>query len=131
MITRIILNYPRHECAMSYRQSCGSFLTITPDGSIEFCDDYDLERVGTLGNIKSHKLIELLKTDQYQAKRTEAIKIVTEKCEKCNIYHLCRCGCMRNDWNHSNYFCDTFKELYPYIKKNIENYLQILRGNNE
>lgn len=120
MVTRIILNHPRHECAMSCRQSCGSFLTITPDGNIEFCDDYDLDRKGTLGNIKIHTLIELLKSDQYQSKRAEAIKIVSEKCEECDIYSLCRSGCMRNDCNGGNYFCDTFKILYPYIKQNIE-----------
>lgn len=124
MVTRLVLNRHRHECSMSCRQSCGSFLTITPDGNVEFCDDYSLDRSGTLGNIKTNSLIDMLRSDAYQVKREQALRIVSEKCEKCSVYSLCKSGCMRNDYNGDNYFCETFKMLYPHIKQTILYYLE-------
>ncbi|MHB8808361.1 MAG: SPASM domain-containing protein, partial [Anaerolineaceae bacterium] len=122
MATRLILNHPRHECAMSNRKSCGTFLTIRPNGSIEFCDDYDLNRKGTLGNIKEHSLIELLKTDVYQKKKMQAMEIVDKKCRDCSVSNICQSGCMRNDVGDNNYFCETFKILYPFIQKTVTEY---------
>ncbi len=121
MATRQILKRPRHECAMSCRESCGSFLTIRPDGYVEFCDDYDLKREGTLGSIDNLTLQQLLETITYQEIRNRAIEIINSKCEKCKVYSICRSGCMRNDSEGTNYFCETFKILYPFIEKTVNN----------
>lgn len=125
MAMRLVLGHPRHECSMSCRQSCGSFLTITPNGNIEFCDDYNLDRSGTLGNIKNTSLLNMLKTPAYQSKRAQAIQIVSKHCEKCSVFHLCKCGCMRNDHNGQNYFCETFKILYPHIQQVVQSHLTL------
>lgn len=122
MATREILKRPRHECAMSCRKSCGTFLTIRPDGYVEFCDDYDLERKGTLGNINNLTLQELLETVTYQKTRNKATEIISSKCEKCEVYSICKSGCMRNDTERTNYFCETFKILYPFIEKTVHDY---------
>ncbi len=124
MVTRFVLNRPRHECAMSCRQSCGSFLTITPNGNVEFCDDYSLDRSGTLGNINVDSILDMIKSEVYQMRRKEALQIVSEKCKKCPVFNLCKSGCMRNDYNGSNYFCETFKMLYPHIQKTVQYQLE-------
>lgn len=124
MATRIVLNRPRNECAMSCRKSCGNFLTLTPEGNVEFCDDYDLNRTGILGNINYDTIIEMLKSDVYQEKHREAVNIVDHKCEKCEVFHICKSGCMRNDTNKGNYFCETYKIIYPYIEERVKMYLQ-------
>lgn len=123
MATRLILNRPRHECAMSCRKSCGTFLTVRPDGGVEFCDDYDLNRGGILGNINDHTVTELLRTDVCQEKKRQAVAIVENKCKNCSVYNICQSGCMRSDVGDSNYFCETYKILYPFIQKTVAEYL--------
>lgn len=123
MVIRRILDHPRHECAMSCRSSCGSFFTIRPDGSVEFCDDYDLNHNGTLGNINTETLKSMIENDRYQLLVAQACKIVKTKCKECPVFHLCQSGCSRNDINGENYFCGTFKILYPYIEKKVKEYL--------
>lgn len=119
MATRFILHRPKHECAMSCRSSCGTFLTITPNGNVEFCDDYNLERRGSLGNILETSLSEMIIGEKYQTKRREATEILNRYCESCDVYSICRSGCMRNDNSKGNYFCETYKLIYPYIKERV------------
>ena len=123
MATRLILNRPRNECAMSCRKSCGTFLSVRPDGCVEFCDDYNLNREGTLGNINEYVLTELLRADTYQKMKRQAVAIVENKCKNCSVYNICQSGCMRSDIGDSNYFCETYKILYPFIQKTVEEYL--------
>lgn len=123
LATRLFLKRSVHECTMSCRSSCGSFLTFTPDGSVEFCDDYDLNKNVTLGNINDHTLFELIGTDRYQKMKTQALKMVDNKCKDCSVYGMCQSGCMRSDTGDSNYFCETYKILYPFIMKTVTEYL--------
>lgn len=123
MTIRRILGHPWNECTLSCRQSCGSFFTVRPDGSVEFCDDYDLQHDGTLGNINDNTLDSMIETKQYQSIANQSRQIVTEKCVNCQVFDLCRSGCSRNDINGENYFCVAFKRLYPHIKTTVQEYL--------
>ena len=126
MVTRRILNHPHNACAMSCRESCGSYLTITPSGGIEFCDDYDLDeaRNNSLGNINDMSIIQILENDKYQRMKQKSLEIVNGKCNSCEVFELCRSGCSRNDIEEINYFCDTYKMLYPHIQKRVLEYLE-------
>ena len=121
MITRRVLKHPHNACSMSCRKNCGTYLTLTPNGYIEFCDDYDLDfgRKNALGNLYEQSLEDIVKGDQYQLLRGSALDIVEKKCKICDVYTLCRGGCARNDVSGQNYFCETFKTLYPYIERKV------------
>lgn len=126
LISRRVLNHPHNACSMSCRESCGSYITITPDGNVEFCDDYDLDegRVNSLGNLNCQSLLQILKESKYQIMKKQSMEILQQKCTSCEVFDLCRCGCSRNDNNGNNFFCDTYKILYPYIQNRILNYLK-------
>lgn len=125
LITRRILNHPHNACSMSCREACGSYITITPSGALEFCDDYDLDegRKNSLGNLKDKSLLDILKDEQYQNMKKESLNIIKNKCNDCNVYDLCRGGCSRNDINDGNFFCETYRILYPYIQNKILNHI--------
>lgn len=125
LITRRVLNKPLNACSMSCREGCGNYITITPDGKLEFCDDYDLDegRKNSLGNLNDKSLLQILKSGQYQYMKNESIKIIKDKCNDCSVYDLCRGGCSRNDIENGNFFCDTYKIIYPYIQNRVLEYL--------
>ena len=37
---------------------------------------------------------------------------------------MCRGGCARNDYLTNNYFCETYKILYPYVEEKVLSYLK-------
>ena len=119
LITRRALNRPHNACSMSCRESCGCYLTLTPDGNVEFCDDYDLDRKNAIGNLSKQSLVDILNGDKYHLLRMDAKRIIYEHCSKCEVYDLCKGGCARNDVNNENFFCPTFKILYPYIAEKV------------
>ncbi len=126
MITRRVLKHPRNACSMSCRESCGEYITITPVGKIEFCDDYDLDegRSNSIGDLSDNTLLDILSNEKYQEMKINSLKIVEKKCIDCEVFDLCRCGCSRNDFENGNYFCDTYKILYPYIRDRVQKYLK-------
>lgn len=105
------------------RNNCGSYLTLQPDGRIDFCDDYDRGAENILGNLKVHSVCDILDGIQYKNHRCSAFAFVEEKCNACEVRCICRGGCARNDNNGNNYFCDTYKIIYPYIEKKVLDYL--------
>ena len=126
MVTRRVLKHPHNECSMSCRESCGSYITLTPKGLIEFCDDYDLDygRKNAIGDLNNNSLTEIISSEKYQKAKAASIEILYRKCKKCEVFELCRCGCPRSDTNGENYFCDTFKIIYPHIQKKVLEYLE-------
>lgn len=125
MVTRRVLKHPHNECSMSCRESCGSYITITPRGLVEFCDDYDLDegRKNALGNLHDSSLIDIICGEKYQKIKKASLEILQNECKYCEVFDLCRCGCSRNDENGKNYFCETYKLLYPYIQNKVIKYL--------
>ncbi len=124
LITRRILKHPHNACAMSCRENCGTYLTLTPNGNVEFCDDYDLSRAHTIGNLNEMSVIDMVKSVQYQQIKEESNQIIESKCRKCDVFSMCRAGCARNDQNDTNYFCATYRILYPYISQKVQAYLE-------
>ena len=106
-------------CTFDYRQSCGNYFSIYPNGDIHFCDSYSLDDK-QLGNI--------IKNDFHEIKKSLALKSIleqirysAERCSICKIKDICGGGCSRHVLsNGNNAFCETFKVLFPYIKKVIE-----------
>ena len=81
MVVRRVLKHPHNECTMSCRESCGTYLTLTPNGIIEFCDDYDLDegRNNSLGNLNTQTLSEILVSEKYQKVKDKSVEIVEKK----------------------------------------------------
>lgn len=108
------------------RNNCGRYLTLIPNGEIEFCDDYycDTKSDLLLGNIKEMSISDIVTGAVYNEIRSEVFHIVENKCLNCNVRYICRGGCARNDINHENYFCATYKIIYPYIEQKVISYLE-------
>lgn len=125
LTTRRILKHPLNACSMSFREGCGNYITITPDGTLEFCDDYDLDngRKNSLGNLRDKSLLQILQSEQYQRMKKESLDIIENKCKDCNVYELCRGGCSRNDIKDGNFFCETYRIIYTHIQNKVLNYL--------
>lgn len=119
---RIIKNYKKI-CESFCRTNCGSYLTVHPNGRVDFCDDYEKNEEYPLGNINESSLYDILKGTQYKTQRLNAFSIVEEKCTFCEVKCICRGGCARNDSYGYNYFCDTYKKIYPYIQQNVLSYI--------
>lgn len=125
LITRRLLHRPKNACSMSCRESCGNYITVTPDGNLEFCDDYDLDkgRANSLGNINEQTLIDVLSGEKYQSLKRKSLDIISRRCSDCSVFEMCRGGCSRNDVDDINYFCETYKIIYPHIKNRVSEYM--------
>lgn len=121
--TKRIIQKHKSSCDISCRNNCGSYLTLQPNGRVDFCDDYDRGIECSLGNLNEVSLHDILDGVQYRTHRVNAFAIVEEKCMICDVRYICRGGCARNDSNGNNYFCETYKKVYPYIEEKVLSYL--------
>ena len=102
--------------------TCGSFLTIESDGSVSFCDDYNAEIFPVLGNILKCSISEIIQSELFfQSRRlTLSRSSMSLDCKNCNIKKICRGGCPRHWEKESNYFCNYYRKIFPYIAEKIQ-----------
>ena len=118
--TRRIIKYIQNSCDLKCRNNCGCYLTFSPNGNVDFCDDYiDNKEHQPIGNIKNQSLVEIVESDGYKKTRKNVMDIVEKKCLKCDVRYLCKGGCARNDIGGDNFFCGTYKKLYSHIEKKV------------
>ena len=125
---RLLLNKKSICCTTQFRNKCGCYLTLEPDGNVMFCDDYTLKRPSSIGNLNKDTIATLLESDLYIENLARSKIILENRCKKCCVFNICRGGCARNDSNNSNYFCETYKILYSYIERKIQLYKNIKRN---
>lgn len=115
---RRFLGQPSNYCGETMRCMCGSLMVVTPGGNVSFCDDYSPGR--EIGNINRQSFDELMEGETRQKMKAEDNAFIEMVCGKCPIRDLCGGGCSRCDLtNGSNYFCETYKMLYPYIHQQV------------
>ena len=118
--TRRIIKKIKNSHDITCRNNCGKYLTLMPSGRVDFCDDYE----GIpLGNICEVSLCDIINGEQYRILKEKTLSIVSDKCMKCEVMYICKGGCARNDLKGSNYFCETYKVIYPYIEERVLSYL--------
>lgn len=131
-LTRKVIGKSTTNCVGNCRKSCGRFITVTPNGNVFFCDEYDFDKNKKIGNLNNLNISEMLLSKEYQRHLQISDSFVKRNCVDCSVFNLCQGGCPRSDQGmRYNYFCETYKLLYPYIQKKVQNYLLNRRENNE
>lgn len=122
-VMRKILNKQTISCIYCDHQNCGHSLSITPHGDVAFCDTYTIGK-DVLGNISDSDFFQITQSPLYKSLVEDTKKSIDLVCKDCEIHDICGGGCYRNTLpNGKNSFCETYKTLYPHIKKTIEHLL--------
>lgn len=109
-------------CSMSGK-FCGAFPTITPNGDVFFCDNYEGSEDMLIGNLMDAPLDELLfrPTSRHLAVRRE-VWAAKQQCVGCDWYRICGGGCPRyarstinESYAQLNYFCPAYKKIIGHI----------------
>lgn len=111
-----------NSCSFSKRQRCGNFFSIKPNGDVFFCDPYSLG-VSPLGNIISESFWDIKTKPGLLDIITSARNGAQKACNSCEIKEICGGGCYRSTFkNGKSAFCDTFKNLYPFIETYVHSF---------
>lgn len=120
---RRFLKEPIDCCFEMKHCACGLFATVTPAGDVTFCDDDNMDR--KIGNIHEQSLSQLIDGEASRGWRETMCAFNKTVCDKCEIGELCGGGCSRYDLGmESNYFCETYKVLYPYLYEKVQSVLR-------
>lgn len=115
-----VLNKKSNSCTNACREKCGYFFSVTSNGDVCFCDEYDREKKNIIGNLNVDSIMQIVEGDRFQVIKRECKDIILTKCDSCSVYSICGAGCRRHDINNKqNYFCKTYTRLYEHIRKNV------------
>jgi uncharacterized protein len=112
------LNAP--DCTLM--EACGSYLVVEHNGDVYSCDFF-VENDWKLGNVNTHKLIDMLNSER-QAEFGNMKANLPEECKTCEWLNKCRGGCTKdrirdiND-NGSNHFCISYKMFFEHADKKL------------
>ena len=126
-LAAILLGYKPESCDMN--GVCSLQYAFEADGSAYPCDFYMLDDY-CIGNINIDSMEDIYQNCYNIGFIQQSAKLPTE-CQNCQWLDLCRNGCLRNRLQVDsfdaglNYYCDAFKEFFPYILPNMG---KIIRG---
>jgi uncharacterized protein len=114
-------------CSMS-SNTCGAFPTITPNGDVFFCDNYEGSEDMYLGNLMETPLDELLFHPQSRHLHIRRqVWLTKQRCAGCEWFHACGGGCPRYNrdainqpFAKNNYFCTAYKQIISHMAGRIE-----------
>lgn len=118
-------------CSMGGNIHCGIFPTITANGDVFFCDNYEGSEDMFLGNIMETNLTQLLSiSNSRHSKIRNKIVNVKHRCSNCKWFKVCGGGCPRysrlsvnHDFDRKNYFCSAYKRIFCHINNKINELL--------
>lgn len=120
-VMQLCLGASTNACTFSYRNKCGYALSILPNGDVFFCDPYSFDSKA-LGDIATNDFFDIQNSKELIEIVKKAKESTRLECDMCDIHDICGGGCYRHVLsNGKNAFCETFKVLYPYIKRVISN----------
>lgn len=103
-------------------KKCFNYLSVYPDGSMGPCDclsisGFDIGNLNDLnGSSIEDKIVEFLNSE-----KSEVLKHIIKKCETCDIYEFCKCGCIsqryyfRENEELERQFCESKHILKSYF----------------
>lgn len=111
-----------HNCNFQCRENCGKFFSVFPNGYVYFCDAYEYKG-DVLGSIKEKSFSDILSSEKLKEILQVLERNYMNNCRNCTILDLCGGACFRNDMQDGkNYFCQTYFEVYMYIKAVVNKY---------
>ncbi len=107
--------YPPPQCTLM--NECGVYVVVEHNGDVFACDFY-VNPEWKLGNVQTHKLVEMLNSDK-QKEFGEEKTVLPKVCLSCHWLTQCRGGCPKdrvvNPTNSQlNYFCRSYKMFFEY-----------------
>jgi uncharacterized protein len=108
------------ECTLA--QVCGSYLTVEHNGDVFSCDFF-VENDWKLGNVKTHRLDEMLNSP-HQEKFGNLKADLPEECNTCEWLKKCWGGCTKDRIRDpqdkgSNHFCVSYKMFFEHADKKL------------
>ena len=107
---------------------CSRQLVIEADGGVYPCDFYVLDKY-KLGNINTDSL-QTIEERRDKLGFLQESEVQDEKCASCQWFPLCRGGCRRDrdtgDGLALNYFCDAYREFFPYAYPRLEKIARVV-----
>jgi len=108
------------ECTLA--QVCGSYLTVEHNGDVFSCDFF-VENDWKLGNVKTHRLDEMLNSPR-QEKFGNLKADLPEECNTCEWLKKCWGGCTKDRIRDpqdkgSNHFCVSYKMFFEHADKKL------------
>lgn len=120
-VMRLCMGAKPNACTYSYREKCGNYFSVYPNGDIYFCDPYSLDSTA-IGSILIDTFIDIKNSPLLQEIIQLAHDSIKKECLNCHIKDICGGGCFRHTFDDGrNAFCKTFKIVYPHIQKTINN----------
>lgn len=92
IISQLVLGYPT-QC--SFATSCRQYLVVEHDGSVYPCD-FHVRPDLRLGNILTDSFEDLIASPVYEAFTKAKMRLLPEKCNKCEYTAFCNGDCPRN-----------------------------------
>jgi len=108
-----------------FNGSCGSYITIQPDGSVYPCDNFAGIEEFRLGSLVETPLREILANERRQ-KFLTWVSATKTSCASCNYLPFCQGGCSWHSYNSGaessgrNYFCATRKRTFAYLTERLK-----------
>jgi uncharacterized protein len=116
------------EC--TYMDECVTYLVLEHNGDVFSCD-YLVGNETKLGNIHSHKMIEMLNSPQ-QLSFGKAKRKIHDDCTSCQWQSYCFGGCpkYRDKQTQKYYFCESWKMFLDHSKSRFIPIAETYRKNN-
>ncbi len=114
-------------CSMGHNY-CGVFPTITPNGDVFFCDNYEGSEDMFLGNLMDTRLPDLLFQPHLRHAEIRAqIMEVKQRCGSCEWFSSCGGGCPRYNrsassqpFSQDNFFCNAYMRIMSHVSRRVK-----------
>lgn len=108
----------------SYNGCCTGFFCVEHDGRVYPCDRLTGHPEYLFGDLSSQPLHDILNSS-VRLHYASAANSLHPECAACEWQSACHNGCTHHrlgDVSSKYYFCDTRKQIFPYLKSIFENY---------
>jgi uncharacterized protein len=116
-----------------HSETCGRALALEHTGDLYSCDHF-VEPRHLLGNIKEHRLLDLVESPRQQRFGLDKRDTLPRFCRECDVRFACHGGCPKDRFVRTpdgepglNYLCSGFKEFFHHVDRPMRLMGELLR----
>jgi uncharacterized protein len=117
-----------------HSETCGLAVTLEHTGDLYSCDHF-VEPKYKLGNIREHRLIDLIVLPQQQAFGRDKRDSLPRYCRECDVRFACHGGCPKDRFTSTpdgepglNYLCPSYQAFFRHIDPAMTEMTGLLRS---
>ncbi|MGS0685598.1 anaerobic sulfatase maturase [Nakamurella sp. GG22] len=117
-----------------HSETCGLAVTLEHTGDLYSCDHF-VEPQYKLGNIREHRLIDLIVLPQQQAFGRDKRESLPQYCLDCDVRFACHGGCPKDRFTTTpdgrsglNYLCPSYRGFFTHIRPAMADMTALLRA---